>query len=144
MLASGGLGQSLGGTFHASDHASDRVRVQKWIHQRCTPRAFTMKDNDDSNNNDDGIIAFAAELNGLQLWATDIGNAYLEAYTSEKVFFIAGPAFGDREGHLLLRALTPPGVSHYFSPEHPSRTRDSKDSHSADAGGRRRAADLRA
>jgi hypothetical protein len=29
------------------------------------------------------IITFLSELNGLDLWATDIGNAYLEAFTME-------------------------------------------------------------
>jgi hypothetical protein len=29
------------------------------------------------------IITFLAKLNGLDLWATDIGNAYLEAFTME-------------------------------------------------------------
>jgi hypothetical protein len=29
------------------------------------------------------IITFLAELNGLNLRATDIGNAYLEAFTME-------------------------------------------------------------
>ena len=46
------------------------------------------------------IVTFLAELNGLQLWATDIGNAYLER-TSEKIVFQAGPEFGDRQGHLM-------------------------------------------
>ena len=32
-----------------------------------------------------------AELNGLDLCAADIGNAYLEAQTREKLFIIAGP-----------------------------------------------------
>jgi hypothetical protein len=36
------------------------------------------------------------------LWATDIGNAYLEAYTSEKVYIIGGPEFGELEGHILV------------------------------------------
>jgi hypothetical protein len=31
----------------------------------------------------------------------DISSAYLEAYTQEKVCFIAGPEFGPLEGHLL-------------------------------------------
>jgi Reverse transcriptase (RNA-dependent DNA polymerase) len=48
------------------------------------------------------LILFSAELNGLQLWAPDIGNAYLEAYTTEKVYIIAGPGFGEREGHILV------------------------------------------
>ena len=47
-------------------------------------------------------VIFAAELNSLQVWATDIGNAYLEAKTKEKVCIVAGPEFGDLEGHLLI------------------------------------------
>ena len=47
-------------------------------------------------------IIFLAELNGLQTWATDIGNACLEAKTKEKVYIIAGPEFGEREGHALV------------------------------------------
>ena len=34
--------------------------------------------------------------------ATDISSAYLEAYTSEKIYIKAGPEFGDLEGYLLL------------------------------------------
>jgi Reverse transcriptase (RNA-dependent DNA polymerase) len=48
------------------------------------------------------LVLFLAELNKLQIWATDIGNAYLEAYTSEKVYIVTGPEFGDREGHILV------------------------------------------
>ena len=48
------------------------------------------------------LLIFLAELNGLHTWATDIGNAYLEAVTSEKVCIIAGPEFGDRQGHVLI------------------------------------------
>jgi Reverse transcriptase (RNA-dependent DNA polymerase) len=48
------------------------------------------------------LVLFLAELNGLQLWATDIGNAYLEAYTTEKLYIIAGPEFGERDGHILV------------------------------------------
>ena len=48
------------------------------------------------------LIIFLAELNGLEVWATDIGNAYLEALTSEKVCIIAGPEFGNLEGHVLI------------------------------------------
>ena len=48
------------------------------------------------------LTLFLAELNKLELWSTDIGNAYLEAQTSEKVYIIAGPEFGDREGHILV------------------------------------------
>jgi hypothetical protein len=48
------------------------------------------------------LIMFLAELNHLEIWATDVGNAYLEAKTQEKVFIIAGPDFGELEGHLLV------------------------------------------
>ena len=48
------------------------------------------------------IIVFLAELNELELWATDIGNAYLESLTKEKVYIIAGSEFGDRAGHTLI------------------------------------------
>ena len=48
------------------------------------------------------LLTFIAELNGCDTWATDIGNAYLESYTQEKVFIIAGPEFGELEGHVLI------------------------------------------
>jgi len=48
------------------------------------------------------IVLFLAELNHLETWATDIGNAYLEAQTREKVYIIAGPEFGELEGHVLV------------------------------------------
>ena len=48
------------------------------------------------------LILFLAELNDLEIWATDIGNAYLEAFTSERVYIIAGSEFGDLQGHILI------------------------------------------
>jgi len=48
------------------------------------------------------LITFVAELNDLEVWASDIGNAYLESYTQEKVCIVAGPEFGDRQGHTLV------------------------------------------
>ena len=42
------------------------------------------------------------EINGLDIMAGDVGNAYLEAYTKEKVYFIAGPEFGELEGCLMI------------------------------------------
>ena len=47
-------------------------------------------------------VLFIAELNGLESWTTDIGNAYLEAETKEKVYIVAGPEFGSLEGHILV------------------------------------------
>ena len=43
-----------------------------------------------------------AELNGLKTMVGNIGNAYLEAYTKEKAYFIDGPEFGELEGHTML------------------------------------------
>ena len=48
------------------------------------------------------MVAFLAELNELELFAADVGNAYLEATTQEKVCFKAGPEFGEWAGHTLL------------------------------------------
>jgi adenylosuccinate synthase len=48
------------------------------------------------------LIIFLAELNKLELWGADVGNAYLEALTKEKVYIIAGPEFGDLAGHTLV------------------------------------------
>ena len=47
-------------------------------------------------------LVFLAELNGLEMWATDIGNAYLEAETKEHIYIHAGPEFGELEGHTLV------------------------------------------
>jgi hypothetical protein len=48
------------------------------------------------------LITFLAELNQLELWGADIGNAYLEAETKEKLYIVAGDEFGDRKDHILL------------------------------------------
>jgi len=48
------------------------------------------------------LLTFVAGLNDLEVWATDIGNAYFESYTQEKVYIIGGPEFGDRQGHKLV------------------------------------------
>ena len=48
------------------------------------------------------LVTFLAELNDMPVWGTDIGNAYLESYTTEKVCFTAGGEFGDLEGHTLI------------------------------------------
>ena len=43
-----------------------------------------------------------AELTELKFWATNVRNAYIESYTSEKVYIIAGPEFGELQDHILL------------------------------------------
>ena len=44
------------------------------------------------------MVTFLAELNELELWSTDVGNACLESYTTEKTCIIAGAEFGELEG----------------------------------------------
>ena len=48
------------------------------------------------------IIIGIAELNGLKLMQGNIGNAYLKPYTKEKVYFIAGPEFGNKARHTFI------------------------------------------
>ena len=48
------------------------------------------------------LVIFLGELKNLELWGADIGNAYLEAYTHEKLFIIAGPEFEEVEGFILI------------------------------------------
>ncbi len=48
------------------------------------------------------LVTFLSELNDLQLYGADIGNAYLEAETKEKLYIVGGEEFGDREGHILV------------------------------------------
>ncbi len=48
------------------------------------------------------IAMIVGIANGLEIQCGDIGNAYLELYTKEKVYFIAGPEFGELEGHIVV------------------------------------------
>ena len=45
---------------------------------------------------------FLAEHNDMLLWMADVGNAYLEAWTKEFLYIIAGPEFGPLEGYILI------------------------------------------
>ena len=48
------------------------------------------------------MVVFLSQLNDLEIWGADVGNAYLEAYTDETLCIIAGPAFKELRGHLLI------------------------------------------
>jgi hypothetical protein len=53
-------------------------------------------------------IAFlTAALNDLEIMACDVSNAYLNAPCREKIWFVAGPEFGSRQGQVvkIVRAL---------------------------------------
>jgi hypothetical protein len=46
----------------------------------------------------------------MDLWATDIGSTYLEAYMTEKLVIVCGPEFKEMEGHILMISKTPYGL----------------------------------
>ena len=48
------------------------------------------------------LAMFLAELNNLELWGADVGNAYLQALTKEKLYIVGGPEFEELQGHVLV------------------------------------------
>ena len=48
------------------------------------------------------LVIVLAKLNKLEVWEADIGNAYLEAKTKEKLYIAAGPEFEELNGHMLV------------------------------------------
>ena len=46
----------------------------------------------------------------MKVWAADIGNAYLEATTREKLYIVAGPELEELQGHLLVIHKVPYGL----------------------------------
>ena len=52
-------------------------------------------------------MVFLGKLNTIDTQRADIGNAYLEAFTDEKLYIGAGPEFQELEGYILtfLKAL---------------------------------------
>ena len=48
------------------------------------------------------LVIFLGKLNHLDLWGADIGNAYLEAFTDEKLNIVAGPEFQELEEYILI------------------------------------------
>ena len=53
------------------------------------------------------LVIFLGKLNHLDLWGADIGNAYLEAFTDEKLYIVAGPEFQELEGYILIFLKAP-------------------------------------
>ena len=49
---------------------------------------------------------FLGELNGLTCCSADIGNAYLNSKTKEKVYIIAGGEFGKLKGRTMIIIMT--------------------------------------
>ena len=48
------------------------------------------------------LVIFLGKLNNRDRWGADIGNAYLEAFTGEKLYIVAGPEFQQLEGYILI------------------------------------------
>ena len=47
------------------------------------------------------LVIFLGRANNLELWGADIGNAYLEGVTEEKLYIVAGPECEDWEGYIF-------------------------------------------
>ena len=52
------------------------------------------------------MVVFLSQLNDFEIWGADVGNAYLEAYTDQKLCIIVGPEFKESQGHLLIMIKT--------------------------------------
>ena len=48
------------------------------------------------------MVVFLSQLNDLKIWGADVGIAYLEVCTDEKLCTIAGPEFKELQGHPLI------------------------------------------
>ena len=48
------------------------------------------------------LVIFLGKLNHLDVWGADIRNAYLEPFTDEMLYIVAGPEFQELEGYLLI------------------------------------------
>ena len=49
-----------------------------------------------------GLSILLAKFNNMEVWGADIGNAYLEATTKEKLYIVAGPEFEELQGQILV------------------------------------------
>ena len=48
------------------------------------------------------LAVFLTDLNDLQLWDTDVGNTYVQAFSKEKLYIVTGPEFEELQGHVLV------------------------------------------
>ena len=48
------------------------------------------------------LVIFLEKFNHLDLWGADIGNAYLEPFTDEKLYIVPCPEFQELEGYILI------------------------------------------
>ena len=52
------------------------------------------------------MVVFLSQLNDLEIWGADVGNAYLGAYTDPNLCIIVGPEFKELQVHLLIMIKT--------------------------------------
>ena len=52
------------------------------------------------------MVVFLSQLNDLEIWGADVGNAYLGAYTDPNLCIIVGPEFKELQAHLLIMIKT--------------------------------------
>ena len=52
------------------------------------------------------MVVFLSQLNDLEIWGADVGNAYLEAYTDPNLCIIVVPEFKELQVHLLIMIKT--------------------------------------
>ena len=45
-------------------------------------------------------VIFLGKLNNLHICGPDIGNAYLEVFTGEKLYIVSGPELQELEGYI--------------------------------------------
>ena len=48
------------------------------------------------------LSIFLTKHQNMKVWAADIGRAYLEAITREKLYIVAGPDFEELQGQILV------------------------------------------
>ena len=90
------------------DVKMDFTRKARWVedsHRTVDPLGTNYADV--VSRNSVRIVFTLAAMNGLDICATDIQNAYIQAPTSEKHYVICGTEFGEHQGKkaLIRRAL---------------------------------------
>ena len=53
------------------------------------------------------LAMFLSELNNHHLWGANVGNAYLQALTKEKLYIVSGPEFEQFQAMFLLYTRHP-------------------------------------
>ena len=48
------------------------------------------------------LDSFLLKVQNLKCVTGDVGNAFLTAFTSEKIYVVAGPEFGEFEGQIMI------------------------------------------